>query len=338
MNNRKTSVFLSAGFAALAATLVGCESGSSSSDDRGDTSDVFVADESNSGSISIRLTNDIVPVGSEGGFRVSVRDVNGGPVANTRVSCNTEGALVLTEPTSGSEVTDGNGDISGTVGCNAAGSFVIACRLPIGANKRDFQTVRCSGDAPDGFTGFDGGTGEDIGGGVADNPDDFDGAGIRINSTTFNEAGQNTISIDTIRDQDCDNSLQNSDPDDDVPADPEQFTSTTAELSLSNIAANAGAQKVTGYSFVVTDAVSGRAVYRSPVFGKTAEVGPGASTLSVLFISVAPGGGKQYLGSTTGIEDGQFSVEFTIFGETSEDEFQVIGGSQYEVDNFDRCS
>jgi hypothetical protein len=310
--------------------MVACNSGDTNSDDRGNTSDVFVADETNSGSINVRLTNDVIPVGSEGGFRVSVRDVNGGPVANTRVSCNTEGALVLTEPTSGSEITDGNGDISGTVGCNAAGSFVLACRLPIGANKRDFQTVKCSGDIPDGFTGFDGGTGEDLGGGVADNPDDVDSAGIRINDITLSEAGNtSTFSIDSTVDPDCDN--------DPATVDIEPFTSTTAEISLSNISAGSGLQKITGYSFVITDELQGgRAIYRSPVFSNNSQVGD-TTTLSVQVTSVAPGDSKQFLGSSTQIEDGQYSVEFTLRGEGSGESFEVVGSTQFEVDNFNNC-
>ena len=117
------------------------------------------------GSIAFATLPSSIDVSQVGGFLVSVRDSAGAGVADMQISCDTELGLALIEPSTGKEMTDSGGYISGKVGCERPGSYQIGCRTPVGANKRVFQRVVCSGEVPTGFTGFPGAGGGGLGGG-----------------------------------------------------------------------------------------------------------------------------------------------------------------------------
>jgi len=135
----------------------------------------------------------------------------------------------LIEPTTGYELTNGAGVMSGRIGCAAPGSFQMVCRLSIGANRRQFVSVGCTGDVPAGFSGFPGAGGGGLGGGsqIGDNGE------IRITNAGFDDDGtfDNTsvpsdASIDIVQGTNCDNDATTNDV--------EPFYDTYAVLQVEN--------------------------------------------------------------------------------------------------------
>lgn len=196
--------------------FVGCQGntdgGSAASPDFRD--DVFTGDESSTGSIRVELDDSQIAVGDTSGFKVYVTDSKGLPVPFVRVVCDSEQGVALIEPTTGYELTNGEGVMSGRIGCAAPGSYQMVCRLGIGANRRQFVSVGCSGDIPSGFTGFPGAGGGGLGGGtqIGDNGE------IRITNAGFEDDGSfdNTsvpsdASVDITQTADCDGVATTSD-------------------------------------------------------------------------------------------------------------------------------
>lgn len=114
--------------------------------------------------ISLESGGNEIAVGDREGFLVDARDPQGLPLSYQRVSCFTERGLVLVEPTTGYEHTNANGRMSGVLGCEVAGSFLLECRLEEGFNLRARKHFRCSGD---GRAVYDGAIGGSLGGDVA---------------------------------------------------------------------------------------------------------------------------------------------------------------------------
>ncbi|HMP27415.1 MAG TPA: hypothetical protein PKD37_05470 [Oligoflexia bacterium] len=148
----------------LSCFLIACGSTGSDSDSAGG-GDVFVPNESNTGSIKVQLNQEQIQVADTAGYTVYVRDAKGRGVPNIVVSCDSEQGVAIIEPTTGREATDSNGIMSGVIGCETPGSYLFGCRLPVGGNRRNFVTVKCLGPIPAGFDGFDGAAGGGLGGG-----------------------------------------------------------------------------------------------------------------------------------------------------------------------------
>lgn len=106
-----------------------------------------------------------IAVGDRVGFLVDARDPQGLPLAYQRVFCATEHGLVLVEPTTSFEHTNANGRMSGVLGCEVGGSFLLECRLEEGFNLRARKTFRCEGD---GTADYPGAVGGSLGGFVAE--------------------------------------------------------------------------------------------------------------------------------------------------------------------------
>jgi hypothetical protein len=187
MRHVDTSSFIRVGASVILA-LSGCLGGQGSTDggsgaDGNFRDDVFVSDEMTTGGMSIEIENASIPVGDTSSFFVSVKNARQQPVSNINVVCDSEQGLAIIEPSSGYELTNSEGVLSGVIGCAAPGSLQLVCRLSVGANRRQFASVRCTGDVPSGFQGFPGAGGGGLGGGVQTN-DDGD---ARINSADFPE-------------------------------------------------------------------------------------------------------------------------------------------------------
>jgi hypothetical protein len=191
--------------------------------------DVFIGDETSTGSIRVQLNQSNLPVGQTAGFKVFVSDSQGQPIANTRVICDTEKGVALIEPTSGYELTNGDGVMSGVIGCAAPGSYQMVCRLSVGANRRQFVSVGCTGDVPAGFAGFPGAGGGGLGGGTQTNDD----GEIQITDAGFDDDGDYSsttvptdASVDILQTADCDVST--------TTLDTEPFFDTYAVLNVEN--------------------------------------------------------------------------------------------------------
>lgn len=223
----KSRQVLSLAGVVLSGFLVGCLGGSGGTDggaatDPGYRDDIFVSDDSTTGSISLRVTDDDLSVGETSGFRVEVRNAAGQPVPNMSVVCDSEDGVALIEPVSGREITDSQGSMSGRIGCERPGSFQMVCRLTVGANRRKFAGVRCSGSGAVDFPSSGGGS---LGGGVSGGSD---GAARVTQASLIDDPGGDSTSnqVDVLMTSDCDGDL--------TTADPEPFTDTFAKVKIEN--------------------------------------------------------------------------------------------------------
>ena len=171
------------------------------------------------GAISLSVTEDLLPVSDITGFSVGVTDRNGSPVPNIEIACDTEKGLALIEPTTGYEMTDSSGHVSGKVGCETPGSYLLGCRLPVGGYKRQFVTVRCQGPIPAGFSGFPGAGGGGLGTGGSGGAVDV--GEVRITSVTPYENNDETLNVDVTQGVCTDNSA-------------EPFTDTFLKIKVTN--------------------------------------------------------------------------------------------------------
>ncbi|WKZ57932.1 MAG: hypothetical protein QY326_04495 [Bdellovibrionota bacterium] len=322
-----------AGFVgALAISLytAGCNSGNTSGGDEDFSGSEFVAGEDTAGRISVEINEERLPVAETTGFHAYVRNQDDQPVANVRVTCATEIGLALVEPTTSVEITDGAGQISGRIGCAAPGSFRLGCRLPGGANFREFKTIVCTGEAPAGFDGFAGAPQGGLGsGGVAD-PDDGD---VRITSAVLVDGPSEGSSVDVIGISDCDGDVDTDDP--------EPFYDTSIKILVKNTTDRA--VTLTSLTYRVPNASgSGTAAYvSSPLafLGNREVPAEGEATVTTLFAN-ASGGEKFFTGRSTAIPSslGFRSITITVRGvDGNGREFEVDGSTVGSFGNFNRC-
>ncbi len=114
-----------------------------------------------------------IPTAGQVKFQVSAVDPQGNPLDNIRIFCETEHGIAIIEPTKGGvafEHTSSSGIMSGVVGGLTPGSFLMECRGPQGFNLVARETFRVVGDIPEGFSGFPGAAGGNLGGGVFTDP------------------------------------------------------------------------------------------------------------------------------------------------------------------------
>lgn len=220
--------------ALIGAGILGCMGGSGSTDggsakDPNFRDDVFVGDASSAGTIKVSLNSSEIEVGSTTGFKVYVKDGKGEPVPNINIVCDSEQGVAILEPTAGYELTNENGEMSGRIGCRSPGSYQMVCRLNIGANKRQFVSVYCTGQIPSGFTGFPGAAGGGLGGGSQSTTD----GDIQIVAAGFVDDGDLGGDVPVDASIDITQSTQNCDGDA-TTTDPEPFYDTYAAISVTN--------------------------------------------------------------------------------------------------------
>lgn len=174
--------------------LAGCtgstDGGSQGEKDFSETQ--FIADDT-VGSIELIPNETNLEIGEETGFFVVARDARGNGVPFINIACDSEAGVAILEPTTGVEATGADGRMSGRIGCELPGSHLFGCRLPIGANKRQFVTIICEGEVPPGFEGFPGAGGGGLGGGVQVDPDNDNIEEVRITAIAADDEGGTTL-------------------------------------------------------------------------------------------------------------------------------------------------
>lgn len=333
-NNKLLKIVLLVVIFLAAMITVGCSRKTSESE-AADKSDIFVDTDAATGEITLRVTQTMLPVAETTSFRVNVTDVNGNPVPQMRISCDTERGLAIVEPNTGTEMTDAWGQMSGVVGCEAPGSFQMACRLPIGANKRKFETIVCTGDAPVGFTGFGDSAGGTLGGGVDTSDDESESEfGVRVTGVSFNDMGQTGIySIDVTQDI-CDPTAE----------DPSEIYESFFDAYVNFTVANDTNLDVrlTKYSYIVEDIDGAGTNYSSP---QLAFLGPieieangGEADILALFAD-AVSGEKRFYGSSSAIGVIGFkNIRFKLYGQNLNGEAISISiRTSVSFGNFDNC-
>ncbi len=310
----------------------------------GDSYDGSAYNDDTGGDIRLVLNENTISVGDTTGFRVKVNNAAGTGVANLQIACDTETGLALIEPTSGYELTDSEGQMSGRVGCVTPGSYQIGCRMPVGANQRSFERIICEGPVPAGFNGFPGAGGGNLGvgnGGTGGAVPPANNGSVLVTGTTISESGEDTISID-VQQNICSVSDKNNDGDTTDPGeiDYETFTDTTVSLTVKNETAetinfSSLSYKVSGAAGTGTSFSSNRLALLSG-----GSVAPGATaTLQTLFLR-ANNGRKYFTGSSSPISTstGFRNVTFTLYGISSAGEsYEVSAAAGLSFNDYNKC-
>jgi hypothetical protein len=324
--------------------------------DQGDTSGgshattpgtILVADGNFGGSLSISVRGSL-SVGGTVGFFVTALDPTGAPYKFLRITCDTEEGLALLEPTNpagstaGVEQTDTNGNMSGVLGGEAPGSFVLECRGPDGFQLVAKVSIVVAGPIPAGFAGFTGAGGGGLGGGVVNPDPDLSDDGVTITNVRFVTFGgtTNTADIDIVFTSDCDGDGNGpGDPTTTPPTpagtiDPEPFGFDDYLLDISNPLA--AAVKIDSVAFTVIGAGATSSVQLNQVNidskGTVNLQGPFA-------IPTGVGGSKTYAGTGVLVPLGLDNVTFTITGSLLDgtQPFTVTKSAVVIADGFSRC-
>ncbi|MFN4896691.1 MAG: hypothetical protein ACK5GN_00240 [Pseudomonadota bacterium] len=310
--------------------LAGCMGGQGSTDggsaaDGGFGDDTFVADESNTGTIDLRVAGSSIEVGNTSMFTVHARNSRQQPVANMNIACDSEQGVAILDPQRGYALTDSSGVMSGVIGCEAPGSFQFVCRLAVGANRRKFVSVNCTGDVPSGFEGFPGAAGGGLGGGSQTNDDGdvrITSAGFIDNGSAGNESTAGS-SIDISQTPDCD--LDSS------TLDPEPFFDTYVKLVVQNNRAEQVRFEYLQYTMADVDGqgtefTSKRLGLTQDVDSSLAESGDSSTIIMPVFKAYNRG---KYVGDPLGMgmqitNRALITVSFTLVGKTSRGEDVVV--------------
>jgi len=344
MKHEDVKSYVRGGVCAIVA-LCGCLGGQGSTDggsgaDGNFRDDVFVSDETTTGGMNLEIENASIPVGDTSSFFVTVKNARQQPVSNINVVCDSEQGVAILEPSSGYSLTNAEGVMSGVIGCEAPGSLQLVCRLSVGANRRQFASVRCTGDVPSGFQGFPGAGGGGLGGGVQTN-DDGD---VRITAAEFldqsNLSSDATASssIDIVQSSDCNN--------DGTANDIEPFYDTYVRLTVQNNLIETVRFEYLQYR--ISDVDGRGTVFTSKRLGLSVESdassasGGGGSTTFTVPVFKAFGGGK-FVGDPLGeglqiVNPALLTTRFTLVGETSSGEaVELTARTTASFSNFNRC-
>lgn len=200
----------------VAMTYVGCQGGGNTEGEpsTADVSGQLVSDGGFGSTLTIAATGP-VGVGERIPFTVTALDPNGAPLEFIRIACESELGIAILEPSRGGSAfasTGAAGVMSGVLGGLVPGSYVLECRGPEGFNLVDRISLLITGEVPEGFDGFPGAAGGNLGGGlIVDEPAE-DATVVEIlfvdPAGTESRNGQ----IDTVFDPDCNNDGINTDP------------------------------------------------------------------------------------------------------------------------------
>lgn len=318
------------GLATISIVATGCDSGKTDGGGPSGKEDQFVSNESTTGSIGLSISNTSFSVGNTSGFFATVRDSNGAPVSGIRIACDTEQGLALIEPTTGFEITDGFGNVSGVVGCERPGSYQMACRLPVGGNKREFGSVICTGDIPSGFTGFPGAGGGGLGGGSDPSANDGTSTAV-ISGVNFYDGGSLSSSSSSV---DITQGLC-----DDGSGEP--FFDTSVGFNITNNTKDT--ITITSYRYTVSNFDGAGGSHTSPSLSLNNQVmvdaNGGSSEVFALLLD-ANGSGKRFFGRTENISSEGFrNFSFRVSGTTGNgDSITLTAGNSASLGTFDRCS
>lgn len=343
MKSSRKALLSGAMFLLAAPWFSGC-GGNTSGDGTSGQGTAF--NDESAGRINLVLVKDRISVADTSGFRVVVTDERGDPVPNIEIACDTERGLALLEPTTGFELTDNGGQMSGRVGCVTPGSYQIGCRLPVGGGKRSLQSVVCEGSVPAGFTGFAGagggtlGIGQSPGSGGAIPPANL--GSIVLSDVIINENGSDTLSVDVSRGS-CGFKDQNGDGDATDPGDvvPEPFSDSLAKFQVQNESSEA--VNFSSFSYEVSGSSGSGSAFGSSELSLSlgADVpAKGTASLTGLFLR-ANNGGKSFTGSSALISSslGFRNVTFTLYGTSSSGRsIQVESSVGLSFGNFNKCS
>ncbi len=313
--------------------FVGCDQGDTEGDENLELDTPFVADGGSGAKIEI-IVDPTIGVGQEKGFFVSLIDPQGVPLAFVRVFCESEKGIAIIAPSSGGvafEHTGLDGKMSGRIGGLLPGSHIMECTAPNGYGLRARVTIKVTGDVPQGFEGFPGAAGGNLGGGVIvdlgeDDLDDSSIVNIAFYDAGANESGSSIIDTSSTQCEGADTPSDSSDDEFDLAANV-LYRVTIKNLSAEKIF-------IETVQFTIADAASSQ----TSVQTVTDEIPAGCSgDLVGQFITTTSGGGQTYAGGGSVIA-GFYSVTVVITGTTQNgDSFTITDAAFVDIGPVDNC-
>ncbi len=196
-------------FLGASAYLLGCGGRgdtANSGDPNAGSGTPYVSSQGGGSAITLELegSGNEIRVSQQRGFRVTLRDPQGSPISSIRVFCESEKGIAILEPSSGGVAfahTNSNGVMSGVIGGLLPGSYMLECRAPHGFDLFARVRLRVTGPVPEGFAGFPGAAGGNLGGGAVVAPPV--GQDVLITQVLFTTVSTSqptrTANIDTTR-------------------------------------------------------------------------------------------------------------------------------------------
>ncbi len=310
--------------ASAAFILAGCSGGGDTGNHTDNPSDgTFVATPETVGTFVLQVNNANPNVGEVVGFFAGAKNTRGEGVQGIEIYCDSEKGVALIEPTTGHEMTDSIGAISGKFGCETPGSYQLMCRMATGAFLRKAVTIRCSGPIPADFTGFPDAGGGTLGGGGGSK----DGT-TAINSITFDDGTiTGTQSIDIQQNPNCGTDLAN--------PTPEAFGDTMVHITITN--SSASTITVPSYTFSVGSSFQSSVI---ALGGESMTVAPGASATFTSVFAYQNNTAKYFSGedapiSVSGVQNVEIAVQvISADGNT----YELLGEVALKFANIDRCA
>lgn len=290
------------------------------------------------GTLTIDVINSNLNVAETSGFRVTLKNADGEPVPQITILCDSEIGIAILEPTTGRELTDSNGTMSGILGCEKPGSFQFACRAASGVGRRQYVDIHCGGDVPSGFAGWSGSSGGTLGsGGVVDNSKDDVNAGVRITKIRAISLNSNSdnYQIDTVQGTTSNGGACGTDPDKLQTNEPfaDDFLGVTIVNSTSSRI------RFDKLAYEVENGVLGGGQFLSEPLLITCEIDAGASGECRVLFTKASGGSKRFSGGDTNIStDGFSAITVDVEGENVLGETVTVSGSEtFSFGDYNNC-
>lgn len=262
----------------------------------------FESDGGAGGTITISVSGPLTVAGTVG-FSVALKDASGAPLAFVDVFCDSEDGVAILEPSSGGVAlgrTDGFGSMSGEIGGVTPGSYTMSCRGPQGFGLVADVAVKVTGDVPEGFVGFPGAAGGNLGGGTIVIPGDIGVTSVTFGNSVdgFSEGGP----LDATFTSDCDDAPDSAT--DDEPFNQDSYIVTLFNDNLFSI-----------YIDTIEVIVDGG--LEDETYTVAGEITAGATGTVSGALGVPSGTSKSVLGEASSWTVGGHSVEFIVTGTTA---------------------
>jgi len=258
-------------------------------------------------------------------FSVVATDPRGEPLAFIRIFCESERGIAIIEPSSGGvgfESTGPDGSMSGMLGGVTPGSFMLECRGPQGYNLVARERIHITGEVPDGFEGFPGAAGGNLGGGVIIDQSNDE---VVVSGFTVMAVSGETNHLDTSFIADCNGDTVNDDP--------ELFGYDDWNITVNNQLDSA--ITVTRVQIAIQDGnpgVTSNQTVNVPMAGNESAEIQGPLTEFITFP-------KNYAGSSNVVIDGTFNVRITVSYVTANgDTDSATGRGVITIGPVDHCS
>lgn len=327
------------------ALLASCGGGSGGDTDGGTslgdagTGTQYIADGASGSKMTIELEDATqIPTAGRVGFLVGAKDPNGNPLSYIRVNCETEHGISIIEPSRGGvafETTNQNGYFSGVLGGLTPGSYMIECRGPQGYNLVARKHYKVVGEIPEGFAGFPGAAGGNLGGGTIIDPPDANGEdNVSLTEITFT-----SVVGDEGRTGEIDNSFIPDCDGDPTTRDPEPFGVDNYSLAVVNL--NEQRVFIQSIEYEI-DLGTSKVTSLEQLGGLVVQGGASVSLEGVFTQNVAQSGAttasKYFTGTSIPTPSGTFNVTFTVVLVDSNGETQTIEQSAaIVIQGFNNC-